>query len=160
MKRFLILGIVALAVSPLFARGKKGSWDLGGSAGLTWIDNKPYPTVSVFAKYSISSYFIWSNELKVTVRSADSLDLTVPSTMEYHPFGGKQKIDPYLGPGITYTHSYTGENMVGGCGIVGVDFLFVKGTKFGLKGTLTYYLIPEKSYRWTIEPTGSWNWSF
>ncbi|MGB9589576.1 MAG: hypothetical protein ACP5QG_08760 [candidate division WOR-3 bacterium] len=159
MKRFLAFGMLILTVSPAWAGKKSGAWDFGGSVGLTWIDNKPYPTVSAFAKYSISSYFIWTNEIKVTMRSSDSLDFTVPSTLEYHPFGGKQKIDPYLGPGITYTHS-SGENMVGGTGVVGVDFLFVKGTRFGIKGTLTYYLIPEESYRWEIGPTGSWNWNF
>ncbi|MEO0181161.1 MAG: hypothetical protein ABIM74_02410 [candidate division WOR-3 bacterium] len=159
MKRFLFFGMLMLAVSPLWA-GKKGKWDFGGSVGLTWIDNKPYPTVSVFAKYTISSYFIWNNGLEVVMRSADSLDLSVPSTIEFHPLAGKQKIDPYLGPGIKYTHTYTGEDQLGGRGVIGIDFLFIKGTKFGIEGVLDYYFIPEESYTWTIRPTGSWNWSF
>jgi len=165
MKKITMLALM-LAVVPMWAKGsssggsKKGSWDFGGSVGLTWVGNTPYPTISAYATYNMLSYLDWTTEIEVIMHTTDSMDISVPSTLKFYPLAGKQKIDPYFGPGVTYTRTYDGKDAFGGHAVIGVDFLFIKGAKFGIEGKLTYYLVPDKSYTWTVGPTGSWNIDF
>jgi len=164
MKKFLAFGMLLLAVSPLLAKGGKGTWDFGGSVGLTQIGGQYYPYVSVSAEYRMSSFLSWLTRMQLTMREmgdSSKFDLSVPSNLLWYPLGGKQKFDPYLGPGVTYTHTYDGDDDVGGNITAGVDFLFIKGKKFGIRGTYTYYLYPEaQSGGWQTELTGSWSWDF
>ena len=166
MKRVMAVGLLMLGtVGAANAGGKSGSWDFGGSVGLTQIGSSYYPKVTAYAKYNLSNMLSWRTDLSMVIRSVgdstSEFDLSVPSNLLFYPLAGKQVIDPYIGPGVTWTHPYQGDDKFGGNVLVGVDFKFVKNTTFGIEGRYTYDVLPEaKSGGWDISLTGNWNVEF
>ena len=164
MRGLILSGLMVLGVGVLNAKAKSGSWDFGGSVGLTQIGGNYYPKVTAYAKYNMMSTLSWRTDLSMVIRSVDDsskFDLSVPSNLLYYPLGGKQGIDPYVGPGITWTHPYEGDDRFGGNVLLGVDFKFMKSTTFGVEARYTYDVLPEaKSGGWDMSLTGNWNVEF
>ncbi len=161
MKRIAV-GLLILAL-PLWAK-KKPKLDFGGKVYLKQEDDNFYPGVSVYADYKIQNYLTWRNGLDVLIREAgDSakFDLTLASNLLHYPFGHKAPVDPYWGPGLSFTHRYTGDNDLGANIVLGVDFRFVKGKTFGLEARYTMYDLPQSfKGEWQLSLTGSWEFEF
>ncbi len=167
MKKMLVSGaimLVLVGISNAKGSSKSGSWDFGGSVGLTQIGSSYYPKVTAYAKYNMTNMLSWRTDLSMVIRSmgdTSKFDLSVPSNLLFYPLAGKQVIDPYIGPGITWKHPYEGEDSFGGNLLAGVDFKFVKNTTFGIEARYTYDLLPEaKSGGWDMSLTGNWNIEF
>jgi len=144
--------------------GEVGNWDFGGKVSLVKIDSGYGVKAALIAEYRIMAMLTWRSDLEMLLRDAADLaktDISIPSNLLYYPLQSQFRFDPYIGPGLTFTYTYTGSAGLGANILGGINFLVVKGKKFGIESKYTVPLIPKiKTGTFEIGLTGAWEIQF
>jgi hypothetical protein len=161
MRSRLILILLA-AVIPLSARG---TWELGGKVSVVQGSGSPRLQAVVTAEYRLMEYLSWRTDMEALfsdLSRSSTFDLTIPSNLLWYPLGHSYKIEPYTGPGLSYTYT-SGANSYFGCNyLAGVRFRPEKRSTFGIE---CKYAVRDIT-RWSDSQsiafglTGSWEFAF
>jgi hypothetical protein len=157
--------IFILFTATLCRAGSKNGWDVGGKVGVEKTGDNAYGVrAAVTAEYRFLTMLTWRSDIGVLVREGTGgtvMDISVPTNLLYYPLMSKRPVDPYTGPGLTYTYIGEGRHELGANVLAGVNFLLVKGKKFGIEGRYTLPIVPQFARgTWELGLTGSWEMKF
>lgn len=154
--------LVALLVSTATGAGR---WDVGGKVSVLQDGEGVGLKTVITAEYHLVEALSWRTDLEVQfleVADGTNVDISVPTNLLWYPLAHRAKIDPYMGPGLSYTYTHDGRSLFGANMLAGVTFLRVKNKRFGIEAK---YNVADVS-RWTgsdnleVGLTGSWEFTF
>ncbi|NLG17714.1 MAG: hypothetical protein GX556_10325 [Fibrobacter sp.] len=161
MKKLFI--IILISLPAILTAGSAGRWDIGGKVGLEQNNSSLGLKAAVKAEYMISEMITWRTDFEVMLPELNDVarvDISVPSNLLYYPFASRFMIDPYIGPGLTYRHTWDNDNQLGLNLLSGVNFRVIRDQVFGIEAKYTFLLVPVIKGYWDIGLTGTWELSF
>jgi len=160
MKRLIY---TLLFLFPAVSIASRGEWSIGGKLGIEQNNSNAGFKAAVKAEYNISKFLKWRTDFEVffpDLNDAARVDISVPSNLLYYPLGSYLKIDPYIGPGLTYKYTWNGDNYLGLNALAGVNFHLIKDNVFGIEAKYTFLFVPELRGAWEVGLTGTWELNF
>jgi hypothetical protein len=155
------------ATEPEVEEEAKSPWEISGKAGVVETGDRYGIKVGIIAEYTINPKTIWRTDIDLfgpDINNLKELDISIPTHLLYFPFGSKeglQKVDPYFGPGISYTFHHDQTQSWGANLLTGVKFRVVKDKYFGLEGKYVYSNFPYSlDGIWEFALTGNWDFEF
>ena len=120
--------------------------------------------MSGFAEYRPLQYFSWRTDVElvfVDLSGLSDFDLSIPSNALWYPLGDKFILEPFAGPGLTYTFNHTGRHLLGLNALAGVNYHLNQSTVLGIEFRFT---IPDLAawsrYTYDAGLTGNWKINF
>lgn len=143
---------------------QSGNWDVGGKVSAI-SNGKAFGVKSaVKAEYHISQLLTWRTDLELQfpeINDMSKMTFSVPSNLLMYPLQGQLIIDPYFGPGLSYSYTYDNAHYLGLNIVAGTNFNFVRDKTFGIEARYTFLFIPHvQRGQFEFGLTGAWEWDF
>lgn len=155
--KYFALGLL-LASTSCFA----GKWTYGARVGMTQNGSTFVPTAAMTAEYTINKYLSWRTDAEVrfsSITRLDSLALSVPTQLLWHPLGSSAVFDPYLGPGLSASLGFDRTLTAGAHAVGGFSVHPRRGQTFGLEAKWGIPdLVRDRKPSLGLALTGNWNW--
>lgn len=139
-------------------------WHVGGKISVIQQDNTPRLKLSGFAEFRPIQYFSWRTDAElvfVDLQGKGDFDLSIPSNALWYPVGNKFVLEPFIGPGVTYTYSHAGRSLFGCNALAGVNYHLNPSTVLGIEFRFTVPDVTKWSrYTYDLGFTGNWELNF
>lgn len=139
-------------------------WHLGGKISVVQENNTPHLKMSGFAEFRPIEYFSWRTDAElmfVDLQIMRDFDLSIPSNVLWYPLGNKFILEPYAGPGLTYTFNHVGRHLFGLNALAGVNYHLNQSTILGFEFRFTVPDLTKLSkYTYDAGFTGNWEINF
>jgi hypothetical protein len=154
------LFIVICCMVTLSNAAEVGNWEFGGKVSAVQMGKVYGIEAAATAEYRMMTILTWRTDLEALIHDASDFsktDISVPTNILYYPLQSKLWLDPYAGPGLTYKYTYQGASSLGANVLGGVNFLLLKGKKFGIETKYTIEFLPKVvPGSFQIGLTGAW----
>jgi hypothetical protein len=113
-----------------------GRWDVGGKVSVLQDGEGVGLKTVITAEYLIAAALSWRTDLELQVLEVgdeSNIDIALPSNLLWYPFAHRANIDPYIGPGLSYTFTHDQQSWLGANVLAGLTFLSIKDKKFGVE---------------------------
>jgi hypothetical protein len=159
MKNRLLIFVICCVVT-LSNALEVGNWEFGGKVSAVQLGTQYGIEAAVTAEYRMLTILTWRTDLEGLIHDMSDFsktDVAVPTNILFYPLQSKIWLDPYAGPGLTYKYTYQGASSLGANILAGVNFLLLKGKKFGIEAKYTIEFLPRVAPgSFQIGLTGAW----
>jgi len=145
MKNIILNGILLLlmvTISSGYARRRyrSGNWDVGGNVAVVPQGEALRLKAAVYGEYSLMALLSWRTDIELIFQDltqSGEFDISIPSNLLFYPLQHQYAIEPYMGPGLVYTYTYSGDHFLG-CNVLGgVKYYYRKGQAIGIEARYT-----------------------
>ena len=158
-----IITYLASYQSPIYA-ADAGVWTIGGKVSVVETDEGYGVKTGIKCEYRFLSQLTWRTDIDALFHSVSDLsrvDISIPSNCLWYPSRLDYPMDPYIGPGLTFVHTWDHHNILGINVLAGVNFRVIKDQVFGIEMKYSVPILPDPSKgQFELGLTGTWELSF
>jgi len=160
---FIIILYIISAQLPIYAAGS-GQWEIGGKVSAVKTDVGYGIKTGIKCEYRFLTQLTWRTDIDALLHGVTDLsrvDMSIPSNLLWHPYGDAYSIDPYIGPGLTFVHTWNHHTTLCINVLAGTNFKTRNDQIFGIEVKYSLSLFPQPAKgHFELGLTGTWELSF
>jgi hypothetical protein len=163
MKNCYVLLFFLFVIDTSVLGGSRGEWDIGGKVSGVKNGNEYGIKTGIKCEYHFHSFFTWRTDLEAFAHgeALSRIDVSIPSNVLWYPFKPDAPLSPYIGPGLTFNHTWNNRNTLGINALAGVNLQIMKGKVFGVEIKYTVPFLPRPAPGHVeLGLTGAWEIEF